>query len=241
MALTQTTVRPPPRPPVAGKNSRRNEIVAIALFALAALFVLCLVSYHPNDSSWNAGGESSIRNLVGSIGASVAAALLQCVGLAAYLVPVLLLAAAWRRFRTRKIHAPLPRVIGLVMLVLSASALLALSGFNPLFDSSVQPGGLVGRVIAHVLAMGLNTIGAGVLLLAAAAAGLLLATNFSFVRAYDQLAALFDNRPAARSAIFEKYQAWRQKRAEAAEARTKARRTARLERDRTIETEKPAR
>lgn len=230
MAVTQTSVRPPTKPPVPGKNSRRNEIVAIALFALAALFVLCLVSYHPNDSSWNAGGESGVRNLVGSIGASVAAALLQAVGLAAYLLPVLLLAAAWRRFRTRKIHAPLSRVIGLMMLVLSASALLALSNFNPLFDSSVQPGGLVGRVIAHVLAMGLNTIGAGVLLVAVAAAGLLLATNFSFVRAYDQLAALFDGRLAAWPTISQKYQAWRQKRVEAAELRTKARRTAQAER-----------
>ncbi|MEJ7709264.1 MAG: DNA translocase FtsK 4TM domain-containing protein [Pyrinomonadaceae bacterium] len=240
MALTQTGVRnsKPPPPVLAGKkNSRRNEIVAIALFALAMLFALCLASYFPNDPSWNAGGESNIRNLVGSIGANVAAALLQSVGLAAYLVPFLLFAAAWRRFRTRRIHAPLSRVIGLVVLLLSASALLALSAIDPLFDGSVQPGGLAGKVIAHVLASGLNTVGASILLLAALAAGLLLATNFSFARAYEQITALLTGRLNFFHSIPEKLQAWRQKRFAAAEDRTMSRRAAQAEREQEIEGE----
>src|SRR5882762_9671475 len=69
------------------RNSRLNEIVAIALVALGLLLFLCLFSYNPNDPSWNAAGESAARNWVGAVGANVAAALLQGIGLAAYLLP----------------------------------------------------------------------------------------------------------------------------------------------------------
>src|SRR5918998_5295032 len=101
MATTQTDVRAKGKE--APKNTRRNEIIAIALCALGVLFALCLLSYRPDDPSWNAAGQAETGNLVGAVGANVASALFQGVGLAAYLLPLLLLAAAWRRFRTRRI------------------------------------------------------------------------------------------------------------------------------------------
>ena len=48
-------------------------------------------------------------------------------------------------------------MIGLVVLVVAASALLSISQLRPLFDSSVQPGGLLGTIVAEGLASGLNT------------------------------------------------------------------------------------
>src|ERR687885_2138288 len=173
------------------RNTRRNEIVAIALFALGLLTALCLVSYNPNDPSWVSAGASAARNWTGRLGANVAAALFQTFGLAAALVPLLMVAAAWRRFRTRRIHAPLGRVIGLATLTLAASSLLALYVSEPLFDRSFNAGGFVGVLFAESLKGVLNTVGATVLLAAAAAVGLLLATNFSFVAAYDRAATAF--------------------------------------------------
>src|ERR671929_290817 len=126
------------------RNTRRNEIVAIALFALSALLTLCLVSYSPNDPSWVSAGAMSARNWTGRVGANVAAALFQTFGLAAALLPLLLVAAAWRRFRTRRIHAPTSRVVGLAALTLAASSLLALFVTDPLFDRSFNAGGFVG-------------------------------------------------------------------------------------------------
>ena len=74
----------------------------------------------------------------------------QFIGLAAYLLPLLCLAAAWRRFRTRAVFTrPLTDYLGLVVLVIAASALLSISQMRPLFDSSVQPGGLLGTVVAQ--------------------------------------------------------------------------------------------
>ncbi|HZI46639.1 MAG TPA: DNA translocase FtsK 4TM domain-containing protein, partial [Pyrinomonadaceae bacterium] len=115
----------------ARERSRLNEIIVIALAAAALLLGLCLVSYHPNDPSWNAAGESSAQNWIGAIGANVAAALFQTIGLAAYLVPVLILAAAWRRFRAQRINAPIYQLLGLVIVVFSAAALLSLAHLRP--------------------------------------------------------------------------------------------------------------
>src|SRR5260370_27818396 len=79
------------------RNTRVNEIIAIALIALALLLGLCLASYNPNDPSWNAAGEAGARNWVGARGAYVAPALVLTIGLAAVFPPFLLLAPASRR------------------------------------------------------------------------------------------------------------------------------------------------
>ncbi len=203
------------------RNSRRNEIVAILFLALGLLLSLCLVSaaFNPNDPSWNSAGQTETNNWAGAIGASVAAALFQFIGLAAYLLPVLFLAAAWRRFRTRSIHAPINRLLGLVTLVLAASALLSISQMRPIFDSSVQPGGLVGTLIARLLASGLNTVGATILLLAIACTGLLLATNFSFVGLYEKIAAAIGDRFAFVRTVPDRFKTWREARRETARLR----------------------
>ncbi len=171
----------------ARQRSRFNEIIVIALAAAALLLGLCLVSYHPNDPSWNAAGESSAQNWIGTIGANVAAALFQTIGLAAYLVPVLFLAAAWRRFRAQRINAPVYQLLGLIIVVFSAAALLSLAHLRPVFDASVNAGGLAGVMISRALVSGLNTIGAAILLVAVTAVGVLLATNFSFAAAGQSL------------------------------------------------------
>ncbi|HEX7316967.1 MAG TPA: DNA translocase FtsK [Pyrinomonadaceae bacterium] len=208
------------------RNTRRNEIIAIAMFALSALMTLCLISYSPNDPSWVSAGATSARNWTGSVGANVAAALFQTFGLAAALLPLLMVAAAWRRFRTRRIHAPLSRVIGLTTLTLAAASLLALYVAEPLFDRSFNAGGFVGVLVAESLKGVLNTVGATVMLAAAAAVGLLLATNFSFVSAYERTAAAVMNPTGTFRKTFERFQAWRAERRAQALARAEARREA---------------
>ncbi|HKZ77479.1 MAG TPA: DNA translocase FtsK 4TM domain-containing protein [Pyrinomonadaceae bacterium] len=207
MATTQIEEKPRIITP---RNSRRNEIIAILFLALSLLLVLCLVSaaFYPNDPSWNSAGALRTQNWAGSIGANVAAALFQAVGLASYLLPPLLLAAAWRRFRTRSIHAPLSRLLGLVILVVATSALLSISNLPPVFDLSVQPGGLVGTLTARTLASGLNKVGATILLVAFAATGLLLATNFTFTALYQTIAGAVGNRFAFLRPLPLRFKSW---------------------------------
>jgi S-DNA-T family DNA segregation ATPase FtsK/SpoIIIE len=198
------------------RASRGNEILAILFIALGLLLALCLISaaFYPNDPSWNSAGSAETHNWAGFIGANVAATAFQFIGLAAYLLPLLLFAAAWRRFHTATIHRPWMRIVGLVILVVAASALLSISHLRPLFDSSVQPGGLLGAVVAQGLASGLSNVGATVLLIAIAAMGLLLATNFSFVRLYEIVAHAIGSRFAFVGKLPEQFRAWRAMRAE---------------------------
>jgi S-DNA-T family DNA segregation ATPase FtsK/SpoIIIE len=215
------------------RASRGNEILAILFIAAGLLLALCLISaaFYPNDPSWNSAGQTQIQNWAGAIGANVAATGFQFIGLAAYLLPLLLFAAAWRRFRRASVYKSWMRIVGVVVLVVAASALLSISQMQPLFDGSVQPGGLLGAVVAQGLASGLSTIGATILLVAIAASGLLLATNFSFVRLYEIIAAAIGSRFAFVPKLPERFRAWRQQRIEAARLRKETKAAIKAERE----------
>src|SRR4026208_1061791 len=194
------------------RASRRNEILAILLLAVGLLLALCLISaaFYPNDPSWNSAGQGEVQNWAGSIGANVAATAFQFIGLASFLLPLLLFAGAWRRFRRSTIHHAWTRILGLIVLVIAASSLLSISQMRPLFDASVQPGGLLGAVVSQGLASGLSNVGATVLLVAIAATGLLLATNFSFVRLYEIIVNAIGSRFAFVGKLPERFRAWPQ-------------------------------
>src|ERR1044071_313358 len=227
-----THIEPQPRV-IIPRASRRNEILAILLLAVGSLLALCLVSaaFYPNDPSWNSAGAGETHNWAGAIGANVAATAFQFIGLASFLLPLLLFAAAWRRFRPSAIHHAWTRIIGLIVLVIAASSLLSISQLHPLFDASVQPGGLLGAVVSQGLASGLSNIGATVLLVAIAATGLLLATNFSFIRLYEIVVNAISTRFAFVGKIPERFRVWRQMRIERAKVRKEAKAAIKAERE----------
>src|ERR687896_2358154 len=99
------------------RNSRLNEINAILFLALGLLLALCLISaaFYPNDPSWNSAGQTEMQNWAGSIGANVAATAFQFIGLASFLLPLLLFAAAWRRFRRSSGYKSWMRIVGIVV------------------------------------------------------------------------------------------------------------------------------
>src|ERR1043165_1531176 len=229
-----THIEPQPRV-IIPRASRRNEILAILLLAVGSLLALCLVSatFYPNDPSWNSAGSGETHNWAGAIGANVAATAFQFIGLASFLLPVLLFAAAWRRLRRNAIHRAWPRIAGLAILVIAASALLSISQLHPLFDSSVQPGGLLGAVISQGLASGLSGVGATVLLIAIAASGLLLATNFSFVRLYEVIVNAISTRFAFVGKLPERFRAWRLMRAERTKLKRETKAAIKAEREAT--------
>ncbi|HET9712114.1 MAG TPA: DNA translocase FtsK 4TM domain-containing protein, partial [Pyrinomonadaceae bacterium] len=229
---TTTQIEEKPRI-IIPRASRRNEILAILFLALGLLLALCLISaaFYPNDPSWNSAGQTQTQNWAGSIGANVAASAFQFIGLAAYLLPLLLFAAAWRQVHASTIHSPWTRIVGLVILVVAAAALLSISQMRPLFDGSVQPGGLLGAVVAQGLASGLNKVGATVLLVAVVAMGLLLATNFSFVRFYEVIAHAIGTRFAFVGKLPERFRVWRQQRAEQARLRKETKAAIKAERE----------
>src|ERR671913_2428030 len=117
---TTTHIEEQPRV-IIPRAGRGNEILAILLLAVGSLLALCLVSaaFYPNDPSWNSAGQSNTQNWAGAIGANVAASAFQFIGLASFLLPLLLFAAAWRRFRRNAIQSPWSRIAGLIILVVA--------------------------------------------------------------------------------------------------------------------------
>ncbi|MBT5459814.1 MAG: cell division protein FtsK [Rhodospirillaceae bacterium] len=91
---TKSTLLPPAV--VAFAQRRTIEIAGIAVALLGCAVALALLSYHPGDPSLNAATEIAARNWLGGAGASTADILMQTMGLAAWLLPIILLAWGWR-------------------------------------------------------------------------------------------------------------------------------------------------
>jgi hypothetical protein len=83
----------------------------------------------------------------------------------------------WRRFRSRRINAPLSRLSGLIVWFFP-QRVTSLANIRPFRDASFNAGGLIGAIIARALVGGLNTIGTTILLSAIAVTGILLAQIF---------------------------------------------------------------
>src|SRR5260370_12372037 len=74
-----------------GVGRRLFEGLGGALVLLSLLLLLALLTYSPGDASLDTASDMPARNYLGQDGALFADALLHSVGLAAYLVPTVLL------------------------------------------------------------------------------------------------------------------------------------------------------
>src|ERR1700687_4938577 len=100
-----------------GVGRRLFEGLGVALVLASLLLLLALLTYNPGDVSLDTAVDASPRNFLGRDGALIADVLVQGVGLAAYLVPTVLLGWAFRLLLGQAIRRPL-RGIGLLLLAL---------------------------------------------------------------------------------------------------------------------------
>jgi DNA segregation ATPase FtsK/SpoIIIE, S-DNA-T family len=175
------------------RNRWLGELVGILLLAGSVLSLLSLLSYDVSQPSWfnhiprSAGGG----NWVGPAGATLAEALLQLVGLSAFLVPVLLVAVGWSLFRGRSVAVSSGKLTGYLLVVAALSALLSLLYGRVRYggEDFGAGGNYLGELLGRVLRAVAGTPGAAVVAIALLAAGIVLATRFSFSRAGEVLAA----------------------------------------------------
>ena len=74
------------------------------LFALSGtLLILALISYNSADPSWSTATDNLPENLIGLPGASISDFLLQILGIASYLVPLILFSWSWIFFSHKKV------------------------------------------------------------------------------------------------------------------------------------------
>ena len=165
------------------ENRRINELIGFIGMTLGALLALSLLSYSPQDASFNVSAPAPIgapaHNWIGPVGAHVADLFFQGLGYAAFLFPVGLLLVALYWFRSKKMASPVAKVVGAALFVFALPAEFSLVGL-PDVRGALPPGGILGELVAQMLRAGFNSVGAQVVSIACVVAGLFLTTQFTF-------------------------------------------------------------
>src|SRR5215472_7195668 len=152
MAVSESIRREKSSPLVEALKKRLTEGAGVVLVFASLLLAVTLASFDRADPSWNHATDGPVRNIAGPVGAVVADGLLQAVGLAAALLPAVLLAWAFRMLLNRGVtQLTLRSALLLPLLVLGAIALNLLppGGHWPI---SSGLGGVVGLMGLDVLA-----------------------------------------------------------------------------------------
>ncbi|MFN8057789.1 MAG: DNA translocase FtsK [Vicinamibacterales bacterium] len=164
-------------------SQRVSEIIGVASFAAALIWLISLASYSPHDPVWffRAAGPMPPVNFAGRVGAFVGEASYQLVGLGAYLVPTMLAVVGWHYFWCRALAAPYTKVVGGVALLLCVSTLSALAlDTVELGGERLAAGGYAGSLVARVLTDYLNRTGSVILVVTILFLSLITATQLSF-------------------------------------------------------------
>lgn len=106
-------------------RQRMIDTAAIGVALGGIAIVLSLISYYPNDPSLNAATDAAARNWLGAPGASLADILMQTMGLAAWLLPVTILAWGWQIAKHKGISRFWARLTLLPVTLLLTSMALA--------------------------------------------------------------------------------------------------------------------
>jgi hypothetical protein len=168
-------------------DSRANEVIAVIFLALAMLVFLSVVTYSPDDTSYNGTGFSPNKrqNWIGWFGAVFADLMFQYIGLVIYIVPVLLALIAWRIFQSKKLHLSLGQLFGYALFVVSAAGLFRLFGFS---------GGIIGKFFAETILIALiGKIGTGIVLATFCLTSLLIITKLSLITFFGSFGMAFEN------------------------------------------------
>ena len=169
------------------RNRRLNEILGLMVLVAAALLLLALASYTPTDPSFNTIGGTSAHNWTGLLGAGIADALLQVLGVASFFFPLLLIRLGVCWLRSRPAGAPLAKFTGLMLWIAFAPAAFALLPGHPLWRHALPLSGLAGLLVADAMVHLLNLPGTILVLTLAVALSLYLATTFAFNTAREWL------------------------------------------------------
>lgn len=204
-----------------------NEIVAIILLGIVILTFLSIISFTPADLPPNSTSFGNKHNWIGFFGAYLAHFLFSTIGLATYLVPVLIALIAWRVFKSEILIPSKSRILGYILTILSTSGLLWL-----FVSHSGVSGGIIGAFLAETILVSLvGTIGAGILLTTLFLIAILLITNLSYFSALGDFSVAFGDYKIRFGRWFKSYREWRDAQNAQAAARLEKRLESRLEKE----------
>ena len=190
-------------------HTKKHEFIGILLIIIAVLLLLCLISYNPQDSSFNAlSVKLPVDNQIGKIGAHVSDILFQVFGYSAYFLLVPLFLLSWKLIFGREIRTPYLRAFGLFLLILGTSSVLQLF-LAKAKDANFMPGGVTGVLILDLLLPNLNKTGTIIVIAGALILGILASTPLSVSALFSRISPDF-RIPGPH--LLERFRAWREKR-----------------------------
>jgi len=170
------------------KLSRRiSEFLGVALFALALIWLIALVTYEPTDPVWffTTSALHPPANFVGRVGAFLSELSFQLLGYAAYLIPAVVAWAGWYYFWCQPFEAVYTKLIGITLLVGCSSAFLSLVfGSAEVSGKTFDAGGSTGAWLGAWFAEYLNRTGSIIVVLTLMLLSIILSTQFSFGRMF---------------------------------------------------------
>ncbi|HEX6164820.1 MAG TPA: DNA translocase FtsK 4TM domain-containing protein, partial [Vicinamibacterales bacterium] len=200
-------------------SRRLSEVVGVALFAAALIWLIALATYDPNDPVWffSTGTHDVPANFAGRVGAFLSELSYQVIGYASYLIPAMIAVAGWHYFWCRKIDAVYTKVFGAGMLFACSSAFLGLTlgrvDFGP---RAFRAGGYLGEWLGGFMSEYLSRTGSVIVIMALIVASVILATQFSFGRLFS---AIFAGISAMSAQGISAFKQWREERRKARQRR----------------------
>jgi S-DNA-T family DNA segregation ATPase FtsK/SpoIIIE len=166
----------------AARWARIKEAIGVALVALTVAGIISLISYHPQDASFNAASSTTAyHNYLGRFGAYLSDILIQLLGFGAYLFPLftfVLSLACFVRIAEGHLHAA-ARFGGAILFSLSLVGLAnLLFPSDPLFADTAA-GGLAGDFLVRHIAGYLGRAGAYLVFFSALIVSLMALTSLT--------------------------------------------------------------
>jgi len=167
---------------------RISEFVGVALFALALIWLIALVTHEPRDPVWffTTDGGQPPANFVGRVGAFLSELSFQLFGYASYLLPALLAVGGWHYFWCQSPDAAYTKGFGVTLFFACTSAFLSLLfGSTDVDGTTFHAGGSIGNWLGGAISDYFNRTGSIIVLLTTMALSVIVSTHFSFGRLFE--------------------------------------------------------
>src|SRR5262245_49884776 len=146
---------------IPSEHRRINEFVGLVLATIAILLGLSLISFNPDDPSFNISKNpfftAKATNFVGIVGSYAADLFFQAWGFTAFLIPIFLGVYAFYWLASWPVKNFWTRLLGMVLMTVTLAASLGLTALR--VRENMPAGGLFGTMLAEHLHRALNPAG----------------------------------------------------------------------------------
>ena len=173
-----------------------KEGALIGWLFVCIYLLIALATHSSEDPGWShAGNAGYVLNAGGSLGAWLSDVFFSLLGCVAYLLPILLALKAWNVFRTHRDNKSgfdslvfILRILGLTMVLVSATALAALHYGSLETSLPFGVGGILGSSIEVAATAAFNSIGSTLVLVAIFLFGMTVFTDISWLALIEWIA-----------------------------------------------------